>query len=226
MTKKNILTIILDSVFIVAFNLLFFINGGIVHSASVWTIYGFLHFAFFMVLVTPLISARGTTAIQSKTVIYAISLLYFFVELIFAIIFIFFVILGFRLTLSVEIIVTALYLIVLTVNLLADDSTENKQKVHDEDNAFIKNISQKIKYVESTVSDKNAKSKLESLYYLAHTGPAKSSESVKIYENEILKNLKILEDASEKGNVSDILSTACEIEKILNRRNFELKAMW
>ena len=225
MTKKNILTIILDSVFVVAFNMLFFINGGLVHTATVWTIYGFLHFAFFMVLVTPLISAKGTTAVQSKTVIYAISLLYFFVELIFAIIFIFFVILGFRLTLSLEIIVTALYLVVLTVNLLADDSTEKKQNAHDKGNAFIKNISQKIKYIESTVSDKNAKTKLESLYYLAHTSPSKSSESVKMYDNEILENLKTLEEASEKGNVSDILSTACEIEKILNRRNFELKAM-
>ena len=226
MTKKNILTIVLDSVFIVAFNLLFFINGGIVHTASVWTIYGFLHFAYLMVFVTPLISSSGKTGTLSKTAVYAISLVYFFIQLIFAIIFIFFVILGFRLTLSLEIIVTAIYLVVLTVNLFADDSTEKKQDAHDKGNAFIKNISQKIKYIESTVSDKNAKTKLESLYYLAHTSPSKSSESVKMYENEIFENLKTLEEASEKGNVSDILSTACEIEKILNRRNFELKAMW
>ena len=225
MTKKNILTIVLDSVFIVAFNLLFFINGGIVHTASVWTIYGFLHFAFFMVLVTPLISARGTTAIQSKTVIYAISLLYFFVELIFAIIFIFFVILGFRLTLSVEIIVTAIYLVVLTVNLLADDSTEKKQAKIENDSSFIKNISAKIKYILTLLSDKNAKSRLENLYDFAHSSPTKSSEAVKVYENEILKNLCELENAAEKNETDEVLKIALQIEKLLNKRNLEIKSL-
>lgn len=225
MTKKNILTIVLDLIFIASFNLLFFINGGIVHTASVWTIYGFLHFAFFMVLVTPLISARGTTAIQSKTVIYAISLLYFFVELIFAIIFIFFVILGFRLTLSVEIIVTALYLVVLTVNLLADDSTEKKQAKIENDSLFIKNISAKIKYILTLLSDKNAKSRLENLYDLAHSSQAKSSEAVKVYENEILKNLCELENAAEKNETDEVLKIALQIEKLLNKRNLEIKSL-
>ena len=223
MTKKNILTIVLDSVFVVAFNLLFFINGGIVHSASVWTIYGFLHFAYLMVLVTPLISARGTTSIHSKTVIYVISLLYFLVELVFASIFVFFLILGFRLTLSIEIIVTAIYLVVLIVNLLADASIEAKQQRHKTENAFIKNISNKIKYISSTVSDEKAKSKLESLYYLAHSSPSKSGENMKSYELAIMENLDKMEDAVSQEKMDEVLSLAADVERILNKRNFELR---
>ena len=81
MTKKNILTIILDSVFIIAFNILFFLNGGTHHVAAVWTAYGFLHFAYLMVLITSLIAAHGSTAVLSKTTTYTISLFYFVVEL-------------------------------------------------------------------------------------------------------------------------------------------------
>ena len=44
--KKNILTVILNTVFIVVFNTLFFLNGGTQHVASIWITYGFLHFAY------------------------------------------------------------------------------------------------------------------------------------------------------------------------------------
>ncbi len=222
MTKKNILTIILDSVFVIAFNLLFFINGEIVHSASVWTIYGFLHFAYLMVLVTPLISARGMTSVQSKTVIYVISFLYFFVELVFASIFVFFLILGFRLTLSIEIIVTAIYLVVLIVNLLADASIESNQQRHKTENAFIKNISNKIKYISSTISDEKARAKLESLYYLAHSSPSKSGENMKTYELAIMENLDKMEDAASQKKMDEVLSLVADVERILNKRNFQL----
>ena len=86
MSKKNILTIILDSVFVIAFNLLFFLNGGTQHVAAIWTAYGFLHFAYLMVLITPLIASKGSNAVLSKTTTYTISLLFFIVELFFAII--------------------------------------------------------------------------------------------------------------------------------------------
>lgn len=223
MSKKNILTIVLDSVFIIAFNILFFLNGGTQHVAAVWTAYGFLHFAYIMVLVTPLIASRGSTAVLSKTTTYTISLLYFLTELIFAIITFATKTERIKLVISIETVLTAIYVIVLVINLLADDSIEKKQNRHEAENDFIKGISNQIKYIESTVSDKTAKSKLESLYYLAHSSSCKSDDSLKFYENEIVRNISTLEEFASKNDVGEVIRISGEIERLLNKRNFEIK---
>lgn len=225
MAKKNILTIILDSVFIIAFNILFFLNGGTHHVAAVWTAYGFLHFAYVMVLVTPLIASRGLTAVLSKTTTYTISLLYFVVELIFAVITFATKTEHIKLVVSIEIVITALYLIILVTNLLTDDSIQNKQKQHESENDFIKGISSQLKYIETLVLDKAVKSKIESLYYLAHSSPSKSDDSLRFYENEIIRNIGLLEDKANKNDVSEAMRVSGEIERLLNKRNFELKTL-
>lgn len=223
MTKKNILTSILDSVFIVAFNMLFFLNGGTQHIAAEWTAYGFLHFAYLIVLITPLISARASTAILSKTTTYTISLLYFIVELIFAVITFATKTERIKLVVSIETVITALYVIILVINLLVDDSIENKQKRHESENDFIKSISSRLKYIESLIPDSTAKSKLGSLYYLAHSSPSKSDDSLKFYENEIIRNISVLEEVVNKNDASQVNCISDEIERLLNKRNFELK---
>lgn len=223
MAKKNILTIILDSVFIIAFNILFFLNGGTQHVAAVWIAYGFLHFAYLMILVTPLISSRGSTAVLSKTTTYSISLFYFVVELIFAIVTFATKTEHIKLVISIETVITALYAIILIINLLADDSIENKKKKHDSENDYIKGISSQLKYIETLISDKTAKAKIESLYYLSHSSPSKSDESLRFYENEIVRNISILEESANKNDSEQVISISGEIERLLNKRNFEIK---
>ena len=223
MTKKNILTIILESVFIVAFNVLFFLNGGTQHVAAVWTAYGFLHFAYLMVLITPLIASKGSTTVLSKTTTYTISLLFFIVELLFAIVTFITKTERIKMVISIETVLCAIYVIILVINLLTDDSIANKQKRHESENDFIKGISNQIKYIQTQVSDNNAKKKLESLYSLAHSSPSKSRESMKFYENEIVRNISLLEDASNQSKITDILRISGEIERLLNKRTFEAR---
>lgn len=223
MTKKNTLTIILETIFIVAFNLLFFLNGGVQRVSSVWICYGFLHFSYFMILITPFICAKGSTAILSKTSTYTISIIYFFIQLVFTIVVIFANVDKRNLVLSCEIIVAAIYLIVLIINLLADDSTETKQTLHETENAFIKKISNHLKYIESLAQDNDVKNKIESVYYLAHSSPTKSNSNVKNYEDEIVKNIDFLEDAANKNEIENITKLCTEIEKLLSKRNFDLR---
>lgn len=223
MTKKNILTIILDSVFIIAFNILFFLNGGTQHVAAVWIAYGFLHFAYLMVLITPLIYSRGSTETLSKTTTYTVSLLFFMVELILAIVIFATKTEHIKLVISIETVITALYVIILVIILLADDSIENKQKRHELENDFIKGISSQLKYIETLISDKTTKAKIESLYYLAHSSPSKSDDSVKFYENEIVRNISMLEEFANKNDTEKTITILFELEKLINKRNFELK---
>ncbi|MBO4639066.1 MAG: hypothetical protein J5710_04855 [Treponema sp.] len=146
MTKRNRLIIILDSVFVAAFNILFFMNAGSSHDTSIWICYGFLHFAYFMVLLTPVIEANGKNAYLARLTTYAISFLYFLTEFILTV----FVVLyesqngdslGIKFVISIQTILTAIYLIVLLSNLLANNATSSKEAEHDAQNGFIKTMS-------------------------------------------------------------------------------------
>ena len=223
MTKKNVLTIILDSVFVVAFNILFFVNGGTQHISSVWACYGFLHFAYLMVLITPLIDAKGKTAYLSKLTTYTISLIYFFIELIFSIAVFTSEINKIKLIISVQTIITAIYIILLMSNLLTNDSIARKQERHDLENDFIKTISSKAKFIESITADPKLKNRINNLYYSIHSSPTRTSSEVVVYETKITELLEDLETVVGRDSVAAIKKIV-EIEYMLNKRNFMIKA--
>lgn len=223
MTKKNILTIILDGIFVVAFNVLFFVNSGKDHTAAIWICYGFLHFAYFMILLTPVIEAKGKTGYISKLSSYTISLLYFLIELIFAIAVFSLKIEKAKFVISVQTVLTAVYGILLITNLLANDATARKQERHDIENDFIKSISSKVKYIETITFDTSLKNKINNLYYLIHSSPSKSSSDVVIYESKISDLLNELENIVGSDKVL-AFEKITEIEQILNKRNYILKS--
>lgn len=222
MTKKNILTLLLDSVFVIAFNVVFFLNAETLHTASGWVCYAFLHFAYLMVLVTPLIEVRGTTAYLSKFSTYLVSLLYFLLELIFTIVIFYSKIDKTKLVIIIQTIFTAFYFIILISNLLANNNIARKQSSRDIQIDFIKTISTKAKFIASITSDTALKSKIDNLYYLLHSSPIKTCSEVAVYEMKIQEQLGELESlvTNEKVAASDKIT---EIEQTLNNRNLMLK---
>ena len=82
MNKKSVLWILLDLVFLIVFNTVFFVAGGMSHVPSVWIAYGFIHFSYIMVLVTPFLIRKSSSAAVFGFSIYSISATYFFVEFI------------------------------------------------------------------------------------------------------------------------------------------------
>lgn len=82
MTKRNTLTIILDTIFVVVFNVLFFVNAGGTYTTSLWICYGFMHFSYLMILFIPILESKGKMAHISRLTSYSISLAYFIIEFI------------------------------------------------------------------------------------------------------------------------------------------------
>lgn len=225
MSKKNILTVLLDLLFVVVFNLLFFMNGGANHAAVVWICYGFLHFAYLMVLLTPLLAAKGSFSHLSKTSTYAISLLFLIAEIVFFLVVFFVPVENSKIVVSVQVVLTAVYLLVLIINLLADDATEQKQSRHDAENQFVKDISARLKYLETVARDSQTKNKINSLYYLAHSSPIKSDEKVSETERQISEQIAALESLCGESKTEEVLTLAGKIENLLTKRNGILKAI-
>ena len=44
---------------------------------------------------------------------------------------------------------------------------------------------------------------------------------MKFYENEIVRNISLMEDAANQNKITDILRISGEIERLLNKRTFE-----
>lgn len=221
MTKKKLITILLESIFLIAFNVLFFINSGFEHPTGTWICYGFLHFSYLMMIFTPFIETKEYI---SKTTSYTISSLYFVCELVFVLInLIFNKIIGAKFVISVQVILTAIYFIVLFTNLITNETTKNKASQHNIENNFIKLISAKAKYIESIISSSKEKNRMNNLYYTIHSSPIKSSNDVIIYEEKIVDSLDALENAAEQNDETMISEKITEIEQLINKRNFILK---
>lgn len=222
MTKKNILTILLDSIFIITFNIVFFINLKENQLASVWICYGFLHFAYLMVLLTPIIESKEYL---SKLSTYSISIMYFIIEIVFMLVVLFIAnICSTILIISVQVVFSAIYLVLLISNLLANDAIANNQVRHKIENDFIKKSSAKLKYIESIISNEKLKEKINNLYYTVHTSPTKTCNEVSVYEEKIDSLICNLENIVSENDEIKISEQIIEIEKLINKRNFILKS--
>jgi hypothetical protein len=197
-------------------------NTGFEHSTGTWICYGFLHFSYLMMIFTPFIESKEYI---SKTTSYTISSLYFVCEIVFAFIYLIFNrIAGTKFVISVQVILTAIYFIVLFTNLITNETTKNKENQHNIENDFIKIISAKAKYIESIMSSPKEKNRMNNLYYTIHSSPIKSCSDVTIYEEKLVDSLDALENAAEQNNETMISEKITEVERLINKRNFILKA--
>ena len=74
--------------FLVVFNVLFFLVVGTENPTSVWVSYGFIHFSYLTVLFLPVISSKGEASYYLSSTLYVQSIAYFLLELVVGIVFI------------------------------------------------------------------------------------------------------------------------------------------
>ena len=72
--KNTFVKIVISLIFLIIFNLIFFLGGGLEHSASNWTSYGFVTFAYLCLLATPLLAKGSTSAILEGSALLSTSL--------------------------------------------------------------------------------------------------------------------------------------------------------
>lgn len=175
-----------------------------------------------MVLLTPAIESKGNTAYISKLTTYTISFLYFLTEFVLAIVVFIFKFNNTKVIVSLEALLTTIYVFALIPNLFINDLVASKQALQDTENGFIKAVAAKAKHIEATASDMNLKNKINSLYHTIHSSPARSIEEVAIYERKIAVSLDDLEILVEQDKAI-ASEKIIEIEKMLSKRNSMLR---
>lgn len=227
MERKRTLWILLDLVFLVVFNVCFFVLGGATHSVQAWISYFFIHFSYVMLLITPFLVRRTTNTAVLGFPLFYISVTYFIVEFIVGIFFMvmprFVSIFTLRISLVVQVIIAGLYLVLLIAHMIANESTADAVEKHEKELAYVKESSARLKAIMDDIDDKKIYKKVEKLYDLIHSSPVKSDRSVRDNELMVMTLIDTLSENISAKDYSTAESTMKEIEINAEERNRKLK---
>ena len=223
MNKKTLLWVLLQLVFLIVFNILFFVTIGTVHPASVWVSYGFIHFAYIMLMITPLLVKGTTNSSVFGYPLNAVSTAYFILAFLVGIGFIVAHPESYIYALVTQIILFGIYAVLLLSHMIANEETAESIERHEMDLEYVKDASSHLKRIADSIDDKQFYKKVERLYDLLHASPVKTNNSVRDYELLVLDLIDELEMCIANNDYSTAELTINKIERNANERNRRLK---
>jgi len=221
--KGNMLRVILISIFLIVFNSLYFVLGGIDRNASVWISYCFIHFAYFMLLFTPRLVRAGKSAAVFSFSLYAVTSAYFLLEFVIGVMFIMISPNSYQAAFFVQLVIAGIYGIAIVSNMFANEHTADAEEKRQPQIDYVKKASAQLKGVLERVADKNAKKKVERAYDTLSSSPVKSHPDLASLEDRILKFIHALENAVSAENSDTIIALAGSLETAIHERNRQLK---
>lgn len=224
MNTKSFLWIILNSIFLIIFNAFFFVVGGIDHKISVWISYGFIHFAYFMLLLVPMLIRGGRSGAVFGFSLYSVSSIYFLVEFFTGVFFILIALNGYKAALLIQLCIAGFYGIALVSNMITNELTADAEEKRQDQIAFVKNASTKLKGLLESVGDKEVKKKIEKVYDAVYSSPVKSHPDLAQMEDHILKSIRAMGDMIADRNLDAVTVLVASLEAEICERNRRLKA--
>lgn len=219
MDKKRLLWIALDSVFIVIFNIFFFALSNGEKPASVWINYGFIHFAYIVLLVTPKLVRHGAAETDYRRPLYVGTTLYFIATFFVGLVFILVAPETTKASWLVHAALFAIAAVYLLTNMLANEYTADKVKNRANNINYLNEVKTRVKILVDGASNKNLEHKLEALYDAINASPTMSSDAAKTVEQQIVVKIDELENAASSNNEDEQIRLCEEIIKLIKRRN-------
>ena len=225
MKKSNVLWIVLDSIFLIIFNAIFFIMGGVDHEVSVWVSYVFIHFAYFMLLLTPFFIRKEKSSTVFGFSLYSISSCYFILELIVGVVFILVSSESWEVTFLIQLCIAGVYGILLVINMISNEHTATEEEKRQHQLDYVKQASMMLKNTLDIVSDKETKKKVEKVYDALYSSPVKSHPNLTQAESHILVSINELHNAASSGDKNLVINLANALLIEVNERNQQLKTL-
>ena len=223
MDKTSLPKIILRLIFPIIFNAIFFVVGGIEHHVSVWISYGFVHWAYALLLLTPSLVHRGKSAAVFGFALYTLSYIYFFAELFVGVVFILIATDGFRVAFWVQLIMAGIHGVMLVAHIIANEKTADAEERRQVQIDFIKDATIQLKLVLDRIQDKSALRKAERAYDALRSSAVKSCPELTQMENRILVLIDTIGQAASAGNNDTIIRLADSLLNAVNERNMRLR---
>jgi hypothetical protein len=225
MKKTKKFWYLLDSIFLIVFNLYFFLLKDTDQPASVWISYASIHLAYLMLLITPYFVRKGSVSVDYGRPLFVITTSYFFLALIVGVVFIAISSESTTVALLAQVTIAAIFAILLLTNLIANEHTADNIERHEVELKYVKESSSKLDALLKQISDNTIRKKVEKAYDLIHSSQVKSSNNVKSIELDVICEIDNLEKALQNNNPDKIQMAVDKICNLANERNRQLKLL-
>ncbi|MBR4743130.1 MAG: hypothetical protein IK082_02930 [Oscillospiraceae bacterium] len=222
MKKTRVLRGALEAVFLILFNLLFYVLGGTKHPTSVWIAYGFIHFAYLMVVVTPYLTHQNRASAVFGMSLYTISAVYFVAELIIGLLFIFTAPGKATASFVIQAALALCYLAILFSVQLANQHTSDNLERQEMDAAFIVAGANRLNIAVQRIEDREVRKNVEHVYDLLHASPVRSSEAARITEKSITEAISELEEVIAENKEDRIADVCKRLTILIKERNTQV----
>lgn len=222
MSKGKNLWIVLDLIFVVVFNALFYMISGFDHSVAVWVAYAFIHIAYLLLVLTPKFVESGSARNATDVPIYLFSSVFFLASFVIDIVLIIIKIKSMKVVVGINIILIAIYLYLLISNMLANGKTNADMKRQTLEAYFVKNAANNLKSIINQ-ADKEYQGKIEKLYDKVSVSQTKSHPEVSELEGEItnlIGQLVYVVENNESDKIDYLLNM---ISRKVDERNSRLR---
>lgn len=223
MKKTKIFLYLLDSVFVIIFNLYFFLLKSIEQPASVWISYTSIHLAYITFLITPFSIRKGSVSSDYGRPLFLITTSYFFLALISGVVFIILSPETYTVALLVQITIAAIFAVLLLTNQIANEHTADNIVRHEAELKYVKESSSRLDVILKQISDNAIRKKVEKAYDLIHSSQVKSSFQVRSLEQGVINEIEKLEQALKQNNFENAHLIVDMICNLANERNRQLK---
>ena len=201
--------VLLMLVFLVAFNGMFFLlcenkNMG------VWISYGFVHFAFLLLLLTPLLGTKGKSTYILNATLYSQTISYFLLELVAGAVFVSLQLESILWPLLVQGILWLIYMTIILVNAWANDNTAQSLQEREQDLRPLKDSMDKLKLLSVRVKDAGQRKDVMVCYNeLYYSQTRQTAASVQI-DTEIAALIAELDTELRQNNDRDMVKRYVE----------------
>lgn len=213
--KRFFLRIILDLLFIIFFNAILYFLTGFSLSKTEWIVYGFIHFAYIMFFLTTFMGEKTKESYLLSLSNFSFSAGYLAVCS-FVGFFLFFFKhnsqqLSWRLSASIFIGITFIYFVLLIANLLANNSTAEKENTRDNSITNKSEVQTILKSLVQNTDDPLLKNKINEIIEKIHYAPLKNVNGQVVFNIQFLQKIKQIEEQFNSN------SNNLEIQNIVNK---------
>lgn len=219
MNSKQIMRTVVYIGYIIIYNLIFFMKGGMDSSVAGWIAYGFVWLAILISYIAPLYCKDYKRIPENLVTNYTFSWIYSAVTIVFNAIVILLKIKSVPLTLILNLIFVVLYLQQLFYSLRVNYEVETNLERTDAERQFVRDVSKKLQMCRQMTDDAVLKKEIEKAYDAVRSCPLKSNDMAMNYEIKIIGLVDTLESKLDNNQNQEIPGIVQDILNNVNKRN-------
>lgn len=219
MNSKQIMRTVVYIGYIIIYNLIFFMKGGMDSSTAGWIAYGFVWLAILISYIAPLYCKNYKRIPENLVTNYTFSWIYSAVTIVFNAIVILLKIKSVPLTLILNLIFVVLYLQQLFYSLRVNYEVETNLERTDAERQFVRDVSKKLQMCRQKTDDAALKKEIEKAYDAVRSCPLKSNDMAMNYEIKIIGLTDTLESKMDNNQNQEVPGIVQDILSNVKKRN-------